>query len=228
MREFELLNFELLKHIKSLRWKVAQAAEIRWWQHYLKNRTKADYLLWKKQYWLALLKELDIEIIASAQILDAGCGPAGIFMALNDAQIDAVDPLLEQYQQRLPHFEKADYPHVNFFSTSLEDFTMAKKYGVIFCLNAINHVADLDRCLDKLVEGIKKGGALVLSIDAHNFSFFKYLFRWLPGDILHPHQYDLEEYKMMLEKRGLNIRQCLHYKKGFFFDYYVLAATPKY
>ena len=58
---------------------------------------------------------------------------------------------------------------------------------------------------EKLKEVYADSGTLVLSIDAHNFSFFKHLFRLMPGDILHPHQYDLTEYKTFLEKQGFEI-----------------------
>ena len=44
----------------TLRWKIAQAAEIRWWQRYLKNKPTADYAAWKRQYWRDLLTEIGL------------------------------------------------------------------------------------------------------------------------------------------------------------------------
>ena len=52
---------------------------------------------------------------------------------------------------------------------------------------------------EKLVKLTKSGGKLIVSIDAHNYQLFKHVFRLITGDILHPHQYDLKEYKKMLE-----------------------------
>lgn len=211
----------------SLRWKVAQAAEIKWWERYLKNKSKADYLTWKYDYWKTFVEKTGVKLQKGDQVLDAGCGPAGVFMVLEDQQVDAVDPLLDNYEKKLAHFEKKAYPYTQFFAQSLEEFDLQKQYDHIFCLNAINHVADLDLCFDKLVEATKKGGQLIVSIDAHNYAGFKHLFRLLPGDILHPHQYDLAEYEAMLTKRGCTISKSLLYKKEFFFNYYVLVSQKK-
>ena len=211
----------------SLRWKIAQAAEIRWWQNYLKKKPKADYLVWKKKYWQTLLDQLNLNFSKKEKVLDAGCGPAGIFMILEAYATDAMDPLLDSYEEKLDHFSKKQYPNIRFFNEPLETFSPEEKYDKVFCLNAINHVADLDLSLDRLVSFAKKGGTLIVSIDAHNYSFFKKIFRLLPGDILHPHQYDLAEYQKMLTDRGCSIEQSILYDKEFFFDYYILVVKKK-
>ena len=208
----------------SLRWKIAQAAEIRWWQNYLKKKPKADYLVWKKNYWQTLLEKLNLKFSAGEKILDAGCGPAGMFMVLDDYETDAMDPLLKDYEEKLEHFTQAQYPKIRFFSEPLETFSPKKKYTKVFCLNAINHVADLDLSFDKLIDFTEDGGTLIVSIDAHNHGFFKKIFRLLPGDILHPHQYDLAEYQKMLTDRGCTIEQSVLYNEEFFFNYFILVA----
>lgn len=212
---------------KKIRWKVAQEAEIRWWQGYLKNRPKKVYLAWKENYWLQFLQDCDFIPNKAEKVLDAGCGPAGVFMVLQDQEVHALDPLLTQYEKRLEHFSPQDYPWVSFKPLALEDFSIEEPYDTVFCLNAINHVSDLNLCFDKLEEATKKGGTLVVSIDAHNYSFFKSIFRMLPGDILHPHQYDLDEYRKMVENRGFKIVNIKLLKEEFFFNYYVLVAKRK-
>ncbi|BDS12511.1 class I SAM-dependent methyltransferase [Aureispira anguillae] len=207
-----------------LRWKIAQAAEIRWWQGYLNKKNKAEYLDWKKKYWATFLKDCQLKIPAQASCLDAGCGPAGIFTILEQQKVDAVDPLLDRYEKKLSHFKTIDYPTVNFIASPLEHFAPKQPYDYVFCLNAINHVSDLDQCWEQLFDATKKGGTLIVSIDAHNHSFFKHLFRAIPGDILHPHQYDLAEYETMLTNRGGKILKTIHKTKAFFFDYYVLVV----
>ena len=212
----------------TFRWKIAQAAEIRWWQGYLKNKPTTDYAVWKTKYWQDLLKEigLNAQITEGSKILDAGCGPAGIFMIFKNHKVDALDPLLDEYEAKLPHFRRENYPNVQFFSQPLESFSDKKAvYGTVFCLNAINHVADLQRAFDVLVDATKSGGTLVVSIDAHNYSFLKTIFQALPGDILHPHQFDLAEYSDMLTSRGCRIERTLLKKSEFIFNYYVLVAT---
>lgn len=214
----------------TFRWKIAQAAEIRWWQRYLKNKPTTDYADWKTDYWQKLLTEMGLSALnteggKNTSILDAGCGPAGIFMIFKKQKVDALDPLLDQYEASLPHFKKSLYPNVQFFSQPLESFDKKDTYDAIFCLNAINHVADLAQCFDILVAAAKKGGKLIVSIDAHNFPVLKHIFQALPGDILHPHQYDLAEYSAMLTERGCTIEKTILKKHEFIFNYYVLVAT---
>ena len=148
-------------------------------------------------------------------------------MNLSHCQVDAVDPLLEKYEAKLAHFSSDHYPSTRFIAQPFEQFSTEKKYEIVFSINAINHVADLEQCLDKLVDLTAKNGILVMSIDAHNYLIFKHLFRLIPGDILHPHQYDLEEYKAMLRSRNMHISQSILLKKEFFFDYHVLVATKQ-
>jgi 2-polyprenyl-3-methyl-5-hydroxy-6-metoxy-1,4-benzoquinol methylase len=212
----------------TFRWKIAQAAEIRWWQSYLKNKPTTDYAVWKTKYWQDLLAEIGLatSITEGSKILDAGCGPAGIFMIFKNQTVDALDPLLDDYEAKLPHFKRENYPNVQFFSQPLESFSDKKAiYDTVFCLNAINHVADLQQAFDVLVDATKAGGTLVVSIDAHNYAFLKTIFQALPGDVLHPHQFDFAEYSAMLTSRGCRIERTLLKKSEFIFNYYVLVAT---
>lgn len=210
--------------MQKLRWKIAQAAEIRWWQNYLKGKSESEYLAWKLNYWQEFMQKIGVQPAPGEEILDMGCGPAGVFIALPDNAVTAVDPLLDDYAAKLPHFSPGRYPHTRFVTTPFEEFTTDKKFDKIFCLNAVNHVADLALCFDKLAEMTAPDGTLVVSIDAHNYGFFKRLFRLLPGDILHPHQYDLQEYETMLTDRGLKIERRELIKSEFFFDYYALVC----
>lgn len=209
----------------NLRWKIAQAAEIRWWQNYLRKKNKSEYLTWKKIYWERLLSNLNLKFSDNEKILDAGCGPTGIFMILDKYKTDALDPLVDDYEKKTTHFSRKEYPNVQFFCEPLEGFLPKEKYDKVFCLNAINHVADLDLCFDQIVDFTKEGGTLIVSIDAHNYSFFKKIFQLLPGDILHPHQFDLAEYQKMMTDRGCKLEQSILSKEEFFFNHYILVCT---
>jgi len=134
----------------SLRWKIAQAFEIRWWQHYLRNKPKKNYLEWKRDYWETFLRDIKVTPKANSRAIDIGCGPAGIYMVLDQLRIDALDPLLSNYREKL--------------------------------------------------------------------------FRMIPGDILHPHQYDLPEYRKMLTDRNCELLSSVLYRRETIFNYYVLVA----
>ncbi|OWY19650.1 class I SAM-dependent methyltransferase [Sphingobacteriales bacterium UPWRP_1] len=212
----------------SLQWKLAQALEWRWWRQYLKGKSKPQYLQWKKQYWQGFLQQIATvlpPLNPTMRILDAGCGPAGIFTVFTQQQtVVALDPLLDQYQQKLPHFCPADYPNVQFICQPLEDYSPALPFDVVFCLNAINHVARIDQCMDNLAMATKPGGYLVLSIDAHNHPILKRLFRLVPADALHPHQYSLQEYEQLLVSRGFTMVKSLLLKQEFIFGYWALVV----
>jgi 2-polyprenyl-6-hydroxyphenyl methylase/3-demethylubiquinone-9 3-methyltransferase len=211
------------------RWNTAQFAERKWWQNYLKNKEVSEYLNWKKNYWNNLLQKCNpfFSINEKDTILDAGCGPAGMFMLFNKNNTTAFDPLIDTYEIDLPHFKKSAYPSVTFINKGLEDISIHEKFDKIFCMNAINHVHDIELSYDNLIHLAKAEAHIIVTIDAHNHSFFKKLFRLLPGDILHPHQYDLKEYEDFLTSRNCDIIQSIHLKHDFFFDHYMLIAKKK-
>lgn len=211
----------------NLRWKLAQAAEALWWRFYLRKKLPEDYLRQKAAYWRRVLQAARYEPAPGARVLDAGCGPAGIFIILEGLEVDAVDPLLEVYRAKLPHFNPSRFPHVYFFAEPIEYFQPSGRYDAVFCLNAINHVAELGRSLDALAGALQPGGRLILSVDAHRFVFLKKLFQWLPGDVLHPHQYSVEEYRHMLEERGIKVERTVRLKEGFIFDYFLMVGRRR-
>lgn len=215
---------------KYLQWKIAQSAELRWWRSYLKDKEIEEYKREKIAYWEKVLLPLHAEIpsFSGLDVLDAGCGPAGVFMSLNQSMVDAVDPLLEEYHHQLKHFDKGDYPWVRFFESPIEKFELQKQYDVVFCLNAINHVADIELCYQKLNDWVKPGGFLVISIDAHTIPGLKYVFRWLPGDILHPHQFDSQDYRGFLYSQKLQIISEYLLNKGWIFNHTLqIAKKPQ-
>lgn len=206
---------------------MAQWFELRWWKNYLRGKDKATYLQWKKGYWLNMLEQIAdvVKINPTRTVCDLGCGPAGIYIALPDNKITAVDPLLDEYEKHLPFFDKREYPTVIFTNSTIEDYASRQPFDIVFCLNAINHVYDIETGFAKLRGLCTTNGQVVVSIDAHNYSFFKYLFRIIPGDVLHPNQYNLGEYKEMLEKQGMVVQKTVLLKQEFFFNHYLIVAT---
>lgn len=210
--------------VNKIRWKIAQFFELRWWRGYLKKKSPQEYLQWKRDYWKAFLEKISLETTMLREpIIDIGCGPAGIFTVLASKQITALDPLLEAYEE-LSIFEKLDYPEVDFVAKSFEDYEVERQFETLFCLNAINHFIEIESSFKQLHNISKNDGKLILSIDAHNHRFFRWLFAILPLDILHPHQYYLEEYETMLMAAGFTIETKVCLKKEFFFDYWVIVA----
>lgn len=205
-----------------LRWQAAQFFELRWWRSYLSGQKPEAYLAWKRMYWSDFMEKCGIQLAPGARVLDAGCGPAGIFTLLKNNEIWAVDPLLDYYDSKLEHFRKSDYPWVRFEKCSMESLDVQGIFDVVFCLNAANHVADWDAALSALVRVLKPGGTLVLSTDVHRHALLKTLFRIFPGDVLHPQQHDLNDYTGWFEKSGMEPLRMFPMKKESIFEYWVL------
>ncbi len=214
-----------MKQSSSWKWKLAQTLEYKWWQRYLQKKNAEEYLQWKESYWLDLLQSVSkhISLPEGTVILDAGCGPAGIFIALKGNGVDAIDPLLDKYRQ-LPHFQPQRFPWTNFKTIPIESLDETEKYDIIFCMNAINHVNDINVCYDHLVRALKPDGVIVISTDAHKYSFLKKIFQALPGDMLHPVQMDIREYDQLLTGRNISILENILYKSERIFDYYITVG----
>lgn len=209
----------------NLKWKIAQAAEAKWWANYLKNKDKAEYYEWKRDYWNDFISNLKTTLPpVGSKILDAGCGPAGIFTILDNHKVTAVDPLLDKYAENLKQFDINDYNHVNFQSIALERLSQTHRFDMIFCLNAINHVNNIQSTLSNLFNVANPGSPLILSTDAHNNDFLKGLFQIVPGDILHPHQYNIADYQNFVNNAGFQIRTTTKIKTERIFSYWVIEA----
>lgn len=207
---------------KTIRWRLAQWLERRWWRRYIgRQPSSAAYLLDKKKYWQQVLQTLSHEPSLGAAVLDAGCGPAGIFILLHKSQqLTALDPLLAAYEQDLAIFQKAQYPQVNFTEMPLEEasFPIAS-FQTIYCFNAINHVSDWEVALDQLTRWIAPGGRLLISSDVHRWRLLQQIFNLLPGDALHPQQHRAEDYEKALQARGWKILHSHVLRRELIFDY---------
>lgn len=211
-----------------LRWRLAQFFEIIWWRFYLRGKDKQDYLHKKKIYWHQLLQQCEdvFRIGEQNTILDMGCGPSGMYIIFPQNDITAVDPLLDKYEADLPLFSKVDYPNVAFIQSPIEQFVPAKKFDYVFCMNAINHVSNIAKGFEVLASCGAEKGKIIVTIDAHNNTFMKAIFRIGPGDVLHPHQYDLQEYTGFLEQVGYKVIKTICQSRGFVFSHYILIAEP--
>lgn len=206
------------------KWAIAQRLELWWWKRYLRGRKPEDYLTWKQAYWQRFLDSLPRPVLqAPTRILDAGCGPAGIFMALPEHEVTAFDPLLDQYRTKLSVFHEDRFPNVHFEVGLLEE-GLSGNWPVVFCVNAINHVRNWAKALDSLSAMVSTGGWLVVTTDVHRRKAVRNLFRLIPGDMLHPQQHCKEEYVAALRKRGFTIISEEVLTPGRIFDYWRVVA----
>ncbi len=190
----------------NLKWKAAQYFESRWWRWYLRKKDPLAYHQWKLNYWHNFLNTIAgrVSLQSSGHYLDLGCGPAGIFMLL-PGNIAAVDPLIDKYKKDFPFcFQHLD-GKVTFHAVKAEDFESKLSFDAVFCINVINHVDDIENVMRKLRDLCKTGGTLVISVDEHRWQLLHRIFRWLPLDILHPHQLSRKEFEKMLISSGFTV-----------------------
>jgi 2-polyprenyl-6-hydroxyphenyl methylase/3-demethylubiquinone-9 3-methyltransferase len=208
----------------SKRWQIAQWFELRWWIRYLAPRQPQAYLTWKRSYWYSVVSRLTER--PQGRMLDAGCGPAGMFIVLpRDATIHAIDPLLDEYNNNLLHFSTSQYPHIDFWPSTIEEWHDPEGYDTIMCMNALNHVDNLQAACRNLANHLRPGGRLLLTVDGHRSSFLKKVFRLIPGDLLHPHQLTLADYLSLLRSYGLQAEPIDKMRTGTIFDHYIVEAT---
>lgn len=202
------------------RWKIAQFFEAWWWRWYRWGTSDEVYLAWKQMYWRRLLDRMDAWPQPGESVLDAGCGPAGVFIALPDVQVTALDPLLDRYRRSWRYLCPDRFPNVRFQSVALEQWVPEQRYDRLYCLNAINHVADLSRCLQNLSHALRPDATAYFSVDAHRFRWLEPVFRRIPGDILHPHQLGLAAYLSLFEELGLEVVRRQRIQRSPIFDYH--------
>ncbi len=207
--------------MKKFRWKLAQFFEKYWWQNYLSSKNSSTYLNWKRNYWKSVLTKTNIKL--KGNVIDIGCGPAGIFTIANNQYIDALDPLIDTYIKKRLLTPKR-YPNVHFISTSLESFSSIKRYDTLCCLNAINHCENISACVQNLAILANTNSTLLLSTDVHKYKIFKFLFSLFPLDILHPQQMTLQDYEKLLIKNGFNIIDKIEETSSFIYSYWFIKA----
>jgi 2-polyprenyl-6-hydroxyphenyl methylase/3-demethylubiquinone-9 3-methyltransferase len=213
----------------SRKWRLAQFLEYKWWIRYLENKTPEEYLSWKKNYWRNFLSQLNIEeeSLKGKRILDAGCGPAGIFTILDNSTVTAIDPLIEKYGIGLPHFDAEKYPYTRFINATIEQFHSHEPFDIIFSINAINHVSDIEKAIRMIYGNTQKGGMVVITTDVHQNPILKGIFKLIPGDMLHPQQHELSDYEELINNVGFKITQITKLKSEAIFDYVAFVATKE-
>lgn len=203
------------------RWLIAQWLERRWWLKYLADKDRAQYLQWKRAYWDDFLKRCQVQPQPGQRVLDAGCGPAGVFIALPQCRLTLLDPLAKHYAEAGMLSEFVGKLH----AATLEEFQASEPFPYVFCTNAINHVRSLPQAFSALCRATAPGGTLVLSVDAHRHTIAKVILRLLPFDVLHPHQFSLSEYEMQLKASGFKPERTLLVRRQFLFDYYAVVCS---
>ena len=131
-----------------------------WWRP-----EKGNFQFWHQQE-LKILEE-HFPVTDSSLVLDAACGQArfGRYFASKHCRVHCLDinrKMLETARARAEEAGVAD--RIEFFEGDVETFSNPGiSYDVVSCMDALEHMADLDLAVRNLTSMIKKGGHFITS-----------------------------------------------------------------
>ncbi|MEM1097917.1 MAG: methyltransferase domain-containing protein [Planctomycetota bacterium] len=191
------------------RWQVAQAGELNYWQR-PDTIERHSNLAARRDYWRPY-----VDFIGSGRaiepgdaLLDIGCGPTGIFTAIEtEGRKVGLDPLIDEYRDHYPLS-----PGVEFLKCGGEQIDLPDaSFEHVFCLNALDHCLEPQRVLEESFRVLKPGGQFTLAVDVYNSSARKWKallsahvkVRVFQKQELHPHKFVRKDVTAMLERVGL-------------------------
>ena len=167
-----------------------------------------EWLQVRKETWTHLLGYLTRESLLKKprRILDIGGKSTTIFLALADGQKYAVDPAYKYLFNRLPFLrELEEYRDVNFSALPVEGFNL-EPFDLIFCINMLDHVENVEAVASKIEQLLTPGGRLVLIVDCYADRVVLDVVRWFDVDLPHPHHFLAEDIVRLFRR----LRLCKH------------------
>jgi SAM-dependent methyltransferase len=140
-------------------------SELAYWKDYLDRTGYADRNDYFQRYLLAIAGEPDGGFVAGKVVADFGCGPLGsLGWATSAAVRIGIDVLADQY---LDQFQDFMLKHDMIYLKSTEKVIPLPSglVDVMFTLNALDHVQDLEAMCRELRRVLKPGGLLIGSFN---------------------------------------------------------------
>ncbi len=171
-----------MKAVSPDRWNASQRLELDFWKHW---KEAAPYQnLDIPRYWSGELERLGCtrDLFEDRRVLDIGCGPYGLIHYLDNARERIrIDPLLTQYESRMP----LAGPQLSLAGIGEQIPLAPASIDVAICFNALDHMRDPAAALREICRVLRPGGTLLLMI--HTFPGWAQPFFWV--DRLHPHHW---------------------------------------
>ena len=139
----------------------------------------------------------ELSFCSEGHYYDIGCGPNSILAFVEHGKRVGIDPLMSFYKKNfnLP-------PHTEFSEGKIETLNTIQNYeaDIIFVMNCIDHVEDVELAAKILAQKIKPKGSLVISVNIVQNKLIQFLsnilniYKYL--DPTHPHHYS-SPYQLM-------------------------------
>jgi SAM-dependent methyltransferase len=155
-----------------------------------------EWLRVRRHTWSSLIDLLknEIPLDDSKRILDVGCGPTSIFLALRSGEKYAIDPNLERLLALHPFImDVEEYKDVNFIPKPIEEIASDKKFDLIFMINVLDHIGVVNSVMDKIGELLSPSGTIVVIVDCYADRVVKNILNFFDVDLPHPHHFIVED-----------------------------------
>lgn len=143
--------------------------ELGFWRDLLRSKgTPEEFLAQRQEDWADFAKNLPelaeyLKDGAGKRVLEVGCGLISpLEFAEGDAEIKAVDPLVEGYQQMIDlNGRRVRYETMSGEALAFEPET----FDAVTCLNVIDHTPNPDRMMAEIHRVLKTGGKLFFQVN---------------------------------------------------------------
>jgi len=111
-------------------------------------------------------------ICPNAQILDAGCdtGRDAIYLSAKypNSQIIGIDISSQAIDEAKSRLSRAKLPNVTFQTIDLLDIGFSEQFDIIYSIEVLEHISDVDRCLSNFYKALKSNGKLIIHVPCPN------------------------------------------------------------
>jgi len=184
------------------KWEIAQKNELKSW---IDTDINYDTLI---KDWNNRMKQIGFnieELDKTKNILDLGCGPVPILHILPNANLMvAADPLNEEYKNKFPRKNYIIYKTFMAEKIPYEDAI----FDIIFCINALDHMANPEEAFKEMIRVLKHNGLLYLEFQ-NTSPLSKFLARLgykKPLTEFHPHLISEEDIINILNNSYYNFK----------------------
>jgi SAM-dependent methyltransferase len=102
------------------------------------------------------------------KVLDVGCGPHGGLIGFKNCEKYGVDHLINEYKKLGYPLDKHD---IKYFQAKSEQMPFSDSFiDIIVCVNALDHVDDLEKTIKEISRILKEGGRFLAQINFRSIS----------------------------------------------------------
>ena len=182
-------------------WSLSQKGQKHFQKSHQNSRMQKNWMDSRVQRWKDIVEYSDRFVYRRKNhvVIDIGCGPAGVFLALDNHKVYCVDPLADYYVSEFPYLQNQN--RLIWISEPFEEASIDSKVNVSYSMNAIDHVYSLRAFMSRLVEILVPEGHFVVTVNCFRNIQYRRMFDTL-GSLIdpdHPYHFTKEEFESMLK-----------------------------